>query len=292
MKRFCFLPTSRFSSRQLRYSYIRQTPGCSGQWKDIVSVDNEREAEFFVLLGVPSRTIKYPERTIYIPREPKYITSYDGSQDGIAYTCRIEDHGFGVRWWIDYTFDDLCNMEPPVKNKFMSCVMSGKRNTKMQKARYDFVRSMCDQHNKDFDLFGEISLVPEFQGLAQGRIGQKSRHAPSLLPAKDNGLMAYRYSLCVENGRQDGYFTEKITDALLLWAVPVYDGCPNLEDYFPNSSFIGMNVYNNLPDDIYHKIKHDRYETRVSGIREARDLILNRYNIWNLVYEGIKEIEK
>jgi hypothetical protein len=43
---------------------------------------------------------------------------------------------------------------------------------------------------------------------------------------------------CLENSQSPHYWTEKLTDAYLGWAFPLYVGCPNVGDYFAKESFL------------------------------------------------------
>jgi hypothetical protein len=49
---------------------------------------------------------------------------------------------------------------------------------------------------------------------------------------KVDGLAPYRYSLVIENTREDHYHTEKLIDALLCRTVPIYWGDPLVGEYF------------------------------------------------------------
>jgi hypothetical protein len=39
------------------------------------------------------------------------------------------------------------------------------------------------------------------------------------------------FQVVIENSSRNGYFTEKLIDCLITGTVPIYYGCPNLEDY-------------------------------------------------------------
>ncbi len=56
--------------------------------------------------------------------------------------------------------------------------------------------------------------------------------------AKAEGLAPYRYSVVIENVRERNYFTEKLIDAVLCETVPIYWGCPNVEDFFDTEGMI------------------------------------------------------
>ncbi len=80
----------------------------------------------------------------------------------------------------------------------------------------------------------------------------------SYLPfdVKSDGLAPYRYSVVIENVREEGYFTEKLVDCLLCDTVPIYWGAPDIGKYFDVG---GMLICETL-DDI---------KTAVAGLSEA-----------------------
>ena len=53
------------------------------------------------------------------------------------------------------------------------------------------------------------------------------------LSSKADGLLAYRYSVCMENGLWKGYISDKIIDAILCRTIPIYVGAPDVLDYIP-----------------------------------------------------------
>ena len=53
------------------------------------------------------------------------------------------------------------------------------------------------------------------------------------LQNKADGLIPYRYSVCMENGIWRGYISDKIIDAILCRAIPIYVGAPDVLEYIP-----------------------------------------------------------
>ena len=98
------------------------------------------------------------------------------------------------------------------------------------------------------------------------------------------------FSLVIENTSHNNYFSEKILDAMVCKAVPIYWGCTNVGEYLDDRGIIHVrsddeiiNVINKLtPEDYYGRIdainknyataiEYGRYETRVR--REIEKLI-------------------
>jgi hypothetical protein len=56
-------------------------------------------------------------------------------------------------------------------------------------------------------------------------------------------LKDYRYTFCIENCKQDYYFTEKIMDSFLSGTIPIYWGCPSIGKFF---NLKGIITFDNL----------------------------------------------
>lgn len=92
----------------------------------------------------------------------------------------------------------------------------------------------------------------------------------------------YKYHLAIGNHEGPHVFTERISDAFLGYAVPITFGCTNLADYFPEDSFIDIDLHS--PDEAIQKIKGiiynpDDYEKRLKSLVIARQKILDEYNL-------------
>lgn len=55
---------------------------------------------------------------------------------------------------------------------------------------------------------------------------------------KSDGLAPYRFSVVIENIRERNYFSEKLIDAILCEAVPIYWGCPNIDEFLDTRGMI------------------------------------------------------
>ena len=82
-------------------------------------------------------------------------------------------------------------------------------------------------------------------------------------------------------------WTEKLADCFLSWTMPVYYGCTNLTKYFPPESFIQIDI--NSPDaaiqELKTKLTYEFWESAFDSIREARELVLNKYQLFPFLVE-------
>jgi hypothetical protein len=220
-----------------------------------------------------------PENTVFITVEPSSIKSYEPvflRQFGHVLTGHepwsIDQPGVirsqpALRWFYGHggralkTLDQMRAETPPAKPLPISTVCSSKqqKHTLHQK-RYEFTQRL-KQAMPGLDVFG---------------------HGVRPMRDKAEALDPYRYHLAIENHRCDHHWTEKIADAFLGWTLPFYYGCTNLKDYFPEESFIEIDI-----DDVkgtlatlQRVIAWGEYEKRLPAIAESRNLVLQRYNLF------------
>jgi hypothetical protein len=87
------------------------------------------------------------------------------------------------------------------------------------------------------------------------------------LNQKKDGIIDYKFSLCVENSNEKNYISEKFYDCILTNTIPIYFGCKNIKDFWPENGYIliddindtnnVINVLRNISencDEIYDKL--------------------------------------
>lgn len=281
------------------YEVLRwATPGRSGRWGCLEVTPFAAAADYVVVItrlpsGVPYRCIP-PWKRIYVRGEPTaYLPDWPLSRwrrwaqvASLFEPARIIDHATQRRpacasWHLGFDYDALKALAPPRKTRRLSCIVSSKSMLPGHRARLRFVERLCAAAaaGADFDLYG--------RGLDAGRFGRCHRGAlagrggsPIGAACKLDGLLDYRYSLCLENAREQNYYTEKIVDAWLSWCVPIYSGCPNLGDYFPADSFVPIDVDDpDAPGRVLRQIAEEPSEQTMRAVAEARRLALDVYGL-------------
>lgn len=178
----------------------------------------------------------------------------------------------GLRWYYGLsktsvrTYDEMAANPPAAKSRDIATVCSSKQQKHtLHHARYTFVQDL-KTHLPELDIFG---------------------HGVRFIADKAEALDPYRYHLAIENHVSRHHWTEKLSDSFLGLTLPFYHGCPNAADYFPPESFIPINL-----DDpavtaatIRRAIADNEYEKRLPFIREARRLVLEKYNLFAVVSE-------
>lgn len=142
------------------------------------------------------------------------------------------------------------------KTKIVSMITSGKKITENQKIRVDF----ANKNSSKIDLYGNI-IKP--------------------IKNKEEGLIDYMFSVCIENDTLDTYFTEKILDCFATGTVPVYIGTKKIINHFNSEGiiFLEENTLNNLNYDLFlSKKEHifDNFE-RVKEYDTVEDFFYKKY---------------
>jgi len=75
-----------------------------------------------------------------------------------------------------------------------------------------------------------------------------------------------------------------------MWCMPLYWGGTNVEDFLPADSFRYIDI-NGDGSDVMDIVNSDFREKHLDAIAEARDLLLNKYQIWPRLHSVIKEIK-
>ncbi len=270
---------------------IRQTPHGSGIWGDHQFIINQscEEADWWVVasgLRQPETCVVDPRNIVFVANEPPAMKFKPGflGQFAKVITCdRSMKHqgklhaSYGLPWWAGITMDrsrphefaaqprfgylDFKEMAPPRKEKFMSVIASRLQNLEGHRARSGFLDALKNRYGDAVDFFG---------------------YHDTPLADKWDGLAGYRYHLCIENTVCPDYWTEKIGDPLLAFALPVYHGCPNINDYFPDKSHlkIDINDHEACFRTVEHLLANDPYHEHLPAISEAREKVLDKYNFF------------
>lgn len=279
--------------------FLRQTPNGHGIWGDCKFLFNQpvERCDWWVVchgsgLKEVDSTICDPNHIVYISMEPtesigniknafleqfSHLVLCDRgiSHDNIIYAN-------GLTWWVGMSmrqqlgvhrfsskcalnYDILKAMPWPKKRDRISVVVSRKNSLDGHKRRLNFLAKIMELPvGRYVDIFG-AGFNP--------------------IPDKWDAIEPYKYHLVFENDMRPDYWSEKLGDAFLGFAYPIYFGCPNISDFFPASSLLTMNI-----DDVEgaaikltELVEADIYQNHIEAIKIARDRVLDEYNIFQLI---------
>lgn len=104
---------------------------------------------------------------------------------------------------------------------------------------------------------------------------------------KLEGLQQYRFSIVIENCREDFYFTEKLIDCFATGTVPIYWGCPSIGKFFDPAGIISFKSLWGLKK-ILSYLSESLYERMLPAIEENYRRAMNHRvverNIFNAIF--------
>lgn len=103
-------------------------------------------------------------------------------------------------------------------------------------------------------------------------------------PKKQDALIDYRFNLVIENEYSNNWITEKFYDGILTETVPIYYGCKNIKELYPEDGYIliedieDLNGIKNLLTEI-HNNSESIYESKLKGLRKIKERYFQEYNL-------------
>lgn len=171
-------------------------------------------------------------------------------------------------------FDRMLAQPPADKSLDVSMVYSPKamRHT-LHYRRARFMRWLVE-HMPELDTFG--------------------RETQRALDDKADCLRDYRYHVAIENFVGTHHWTEKLADPFLGLTLPFYYGCPNAAEYFPDDSFIRIDIRDpaGALDIIRTAIANNEYEKRLPALIEARRRVMFDYNLFAVAAREIARLHR
>jgi GT2 family glycosyltransferase/glycosyltransferase involved in cell wall biosynthesis len=273
------------SPLQLLDRYKNQTKNSDGIWDNLIGIANPEAADFIIILdGLPKENFRFQKKSkfIYFQREPSEINPYAGRiPDNTNYIGTYDDHFHLATWQIKKPLSFLSGLESPKKNKKISAIVSSKNQTFGQKKRLELI-SLLSQAYPHLDVYGRGFNSGAFNDSYKGELNYDGY-------CKYAGLINYEYSIAIENSTHKNYFTEKIIDCFLTLTKPIYWGCQNINEYFPSESFTQLDI--NQPDALSYILEEIKKPVDYEALKEARDLVLYKYNLWAAIKILIDNLE-
>jgi len=284
---------------KITYNYdwplFRQTPNFSQIWTDYKFVidENLKECDFWIIYTeyklITEKVRCNPENVIFIPGEcyntsPRFTQKFL-NQFGLIITVQRElkhknivySHNANP-WFVGKSYDELMSQSKTDKSKLISVVSSNKVFTEGHKKRYDFVVKLKEHFGNKLDVFGRG--INNFDD-------------------KWEVLSDYKYTIAIENDFIDDWVTEKYFDCIFANSLPFYYGCPNLETYVNQNSFIRIDIndFEKSIKAIEEAINNNEYEKRTQLLQEQKinSLQTDQFFPWivsfldNLTIDGVKK---
>lgn len=168
-------------------------------------------------------------------------------------------------------FSDFVAGNPP-KSKLCSVVCSTKAVTRGHRRRLAFVEQLKAALGDQIDVYG--------RGFRE-------------ISDKDEALADYRFHIALENSSNLDYWTEKLADPFLRGCFPIYSGCSNVADYFPEGSYLSIDIGRpkRAIEVIKSVLKSQIDHEHAADLAEAKHRVLWEHNVFALlerIYPGIE----
>ena len=275
--------------KQLLDKYKLFTKNNKGIYKNIEGITNINEADIVIFVeGIPNEfnlSLLKNKIIICFPREPFFNLKKNWEKLYLKYGFTYDKfyHVVTNPQFLDKSYDFLSNLKYNgiIKTKKLSLVSSGKNYP----CRKKFIINISNYYKEKCHIYGSNWNENELHPASyKGQLGYYHNNNNNTLNSKFEGLNNYKYSICIENIKRKNYFSEKFTDAILCWTIPIYYGCPNILDFFPKDAFYIIDINDaNVQKKIDDIINYPITEKNIIALKKARELILNRYNIWSTI---------
>jgi hypothetical protein len=135
------------------------------------------------------------------------------------------------------------------KSKNISIIASPKKMTKGQSLRHWVIVN----YRKNIDVYGR-----EYNPINY----------------KLTGLKDYRFHICIENCKEDYYFSEKLIDCFMTGTIPIYWGCPSIGEIFNTNGMIMFDKWEDLKN-ILDGLNDELYISKLEAIKENFEIAKN-----------------
>lgn len=175
---------------------------------------------------------------------------------------------FGTAWVHDYVFTE---------KKFQISHLTGHKKI----TRGHILRQ--EVHYKQKKINNPIDFYISKYG------GVRNENNNKILEEKKEPLFDSQFHICIENTRQNNYFTEKLIDCFVTKTVPIYYGAPNISDFFDTR---GMYIVESFKDilEVCNSINENTYKEKLDYIEKNYIEGIKHSKLTNCLEEKLKEI--
>ncbi len=139
------------------------------------------------------------------------------------------------------------------------------------KDKKDFLIINRSGHNKNINKIKEILLNKKYKiddlSIYNNLIQNKScYHSPELLEVFNK----YKFILCFENSKGDGYITEKIFNCFLAKTIPLYNGDVSIDKFIYKESYIDID--SNYNEKIKSIINNEKEYNKIINTKKIKNI--------------------
>ncbi|HMJ69153.1 MAG TPA: glycosyltransferase family 10 [Cyclobacteriaceae bacterium] len=285
-----------------------QTPGQLGVWKNSAFV-TVLQPDINLAINAPNPYVRYssdPEKNWLLHIEPPAYIQKSGLDSpealkkfGRVYTSHPALIAMGgkfiasppyVQWHIatgayagdkkpTHDYDFLASAEMPKKEIGLVAINSNMSQLSGHKLRADFITRVLES-GVDIAMYGGSNWSKYKQYKGRAAEGKWEVYSPA------------KYVLVIENEVSDLYWSEKFTDAVLCYCTPIYYGSRKIGDYFPKGSYVALDINrDDAVDQLNEILRSDFFEKNIEHLTAARNLILTKHNMFNMISAEVEKLK-
>jgi hypothetical protein len=170
--------------------------------------------------------------------------------------------------YIKYVVGQSRVYEPKIydKTKMVSMIASNKQITEGHRFRHEISNRLSKKYN--IDMWGS---------------GYKS------FDSKLSPLSDYYFTVSVMNSKIDNFFTEVIVDNFMLGTIPIFWGCPNINEYFDERGIITFDTIDEL-DEILSRLTINDYFSRIEYIKNNFEIAKKYVSTDDIISDVLQKI--
>jgi hypothetical protein len=271
------------SSQNLTERLLKQfkTPKVDLSNIEFVYDDSYDVVVFFNYVNLP---IKENSKSYVIPHEPSWIGSHQKRfKDGtivLGFNENLYDgecietlaHTFygGRGPWVDklefWCYEHLVD-ETFTKTKNISSSITKLKDNNGSTCLYP-------QRFAISNLVDELSFIDCYGGSGS--------------PQRKDALVNYKFNIAIENEHSNNWISEKFYDNILTDTIPIYYGCKNIKEIYPEGGYILINDINNIEEiksllENINKNAEKIYSENIDLIRKIKKRYFEEYNLLKLI---------
>ena len=267
-----------------------------------INMDVENPDYWFVLENVyKNEEVCFidPSKVIYLNYETSYPKDYFSTQYMKNYLSQFS-HKYGcyddfsknytltppfIPWMINSNqggswfnidaidFEYLKNFDRRDKTNTISMICSSKKITDDHRVRLLFAEKIAEYFGSDIDWFGD---------------------GVNTIENKWDAVSNYKYHIVLENESRNFLISEKLYDSYLGLAFPFYYGGSNVNSFFSKDTYRFIDVLDvkKSIEVIEKGIKENLFEKNYELIKQSRNLVIEKYNLFKRISEIVNNLEE
>ena len=109
-------------------------------------------------------------------------------------------------------------------------------------------------------------------------------------PKRHDSLVNYKFNISIENEYQDNWISEKFYDNILTDTIPIYFGCKNIKEIYPEDGYIlieNINDVNQINELLYYVEKNadEIYQQKINGLKKIKEKYFKEFNLLKKIVE-------